>query len=90
MSRSEGGIFATVRAEELDEGLRVEHFANSRDGFVTSLLIDARSERVIGHVVTNDAGMSDAALDSTIDQLFPADTRTSLRSHTFVADGLVH
>ncbi len=85
MSRSEGGIFATVRAEELDGGLRIEHFANSRDGHVTSLLFDARSERVIGHVVSNDAGMSDAALGSTIDQLFPADTRTSLRSLALVA-----
>ena len=66
-----GGIhFASTPVEE---GVRVDMCANMDEGHVTSLLIDVESESVIGHVVSNDGGLSDAQLDRTLSRLFPPD-----------------
>ena len=83
---SAGGF--VVRSLDLGHGLRAEMSANLEKGQVTTLLVDVRagtneSEAVIGHVLSNDAGSSDAMLDATIDQLFPeADLTSSPPSST--------
>ena len=68
-----GGGGIVVSSREVREGLRVDLWADLNEGHVTSLLLDTSSatDRVIGHVVANDAGTSDEDLDQTLDTLFP-------------------
>jgi len=69
-----GGVVVATRP--VGDGLRAEMSADLEKGHVTSLLIDERAEggdAVIGHVLSNDAGLSDSLLDAAIAEAFPSE-----------------